>query len=351
MSEARKFYFFTGKLKAGEDALANPLAELPEPPKWRQFGRKPEDHELDAADIRPWQWTQREQDLAEAYQIGEQPEILSAVNAALILRRPLLVTGPAGSGKSSLIYAISRELRLGPVLTWSITSRSSLREGQYDYEALGRLQDIQAREKAQAGTLGKETPPVKVEDYVRLGPLGTAFAASQWPRALLIDEIDKADLDLPNDLLNLFEEGKFTIEELRRDNASGTATVRTWKDLYGTAGITGGQVACAVFPFILLTSNGEREFSAPFLRRCVRLHIGAPKTVDDLARIVKAHMKDTVVDVDTEAAAFLDKKAKNELSTDQLMNAIFVLQHCGLDDDDKADAKRLLLEALYKPLS
>src|SRR4051794_20416075 len=127
MAEQRKFDFFTGKL-AGKEPLENPLAGLPDPPRWRQFGADPESHRLDPAAIKPWQATQRECDLAEAYQIGEQAEIVAAVNAALILRRPLLVTGPAGSGKSSLMYSIARELRLGPVLTWSITSRSTLRE-------------------------------------------------------------------------------------------------------------------------------------------------------------------------------------------------------------------------------
>jgi MoxR-like ATPase len=189
MSELKKFHFFTGKLKAGEEPPANPLKDLPPPPRWRQFGVSPDAHELDTSAIRPWNWTQRERDLAEAYQFGDKSAIVSAVNAALILRRPLMVTGPAGSGKSSLMYAVARELRLGPVLTWNITSRSTLREGEYDYEALGRLQEIQARERS-----NNAAPPVKVEDFVRLGPLGTAFIPSGWPRALLIDEIDKADV-------------------------------------------------------------------------------------------------------------------------------------------------------------
>jgi len=338
-----KFHFFTGKLTPEQEPLANPLEGLPDPPGWRRFGTKPEEHRLDAAAIKAWNWTQREKDLAEAYQIGERTEILSAVNAALILRRPLLVTGPAGSGKSSLMYAVARELRLGPVLTWNITSRSTLREGEYDYEALGRLQEIQAQEKAP-----ELRAEVKVADFVRLGPLGTAFVASKWPRALLIDEIDKADLDLPNDLLNLFEEGKFTIEELRRDKASAGAVVRTWKDLYEPAKILGGQVASTVFPFILLTSNGEREFSAPFLRRCVRLQIGAPENAKELARIVRAHMAGSGVDVDAEAEHFLTQRGENKLSTDQLMNAIFVLEQCRFDTDEK---RKELLAALYKPLS
>ena len=348
MSEAAKFYFFTGKLAPDQAPLDHPLEGLPAPPRWRMFGAKEEDHALDASAIVDCSYSQRERDLAEAYRIGDQTDILNAVNAAVILRRPLLVTGPAGSGKSSLMYAVARELRLGPVLTWHITSRSTLREGEYDYEALGRLQEIQTREKLSGPRPMARRAAVKVEDFIRLGPLGTAFVSSKWPRALLIDEIDKADLDLPNDLLNLFEEGKFTIEELRRDNASGTAQVRTWKDLYGTAEIKGGQVACTVFPFILLTSNGEREFSAPFLRRCVRLEIKAPKDEKELARIVRAHLSGSGVDVEGEAQKFLDKRGENKLSTDQLMNAIFILEQCQVTDEAK---RKELREALYKPLA
>jgi MoxR-like ATPase len=339
-----KFHFFTGKLKAGEKPDPNPLLGLPAPPRWRQFGASPEAHELDPSEIQSWDGTERERDLAEAYQFGNNMDIVSAINAALLLRRPLLITGPAGSGKSSLIYAVARELRLGPVLTWNITSRSTLKEGEYDYEALGRLQEIQAREQSK-----DVLAAVKVEDFVRLGPLGTAFAASGWPRALLIDEIDKADLDLPNDLLNLFEEGRFSIEELRRAGAAeDQVEVKTWKCLYGPASIRGGQVTCAVFPFIVLTSNGEREFSAPFLRRCVRLEIGAPNTSAELAEIVRAHLRDSKVDLEAEASNFLKLRQENRLSTDQLMNAIFILDQCTFKEDG---AKKSLLNALYKSLS
>jgi len=340
MTQSAKFEFFTGKLNPGDKPLPNPLKGLPAPPPWRQFA-KTAHRELDPAFIRPWNPTVREQDIAEAYRIGSQTKIIAAVNAALILRRPLLVTGPAGAGKSSLINSIARELQLGPILTWNITSRSTLREGLYDYDAFGRLQEIQ-------GQVAKTAETLTVERFMKLGPLGTAFVATRWPRALLIDEIDKADLDLPNDLLNLFEEGRFTIEELRRDSASAHVSVRCWKDLYDPAEVTGGHVTCEVFPFVLLTSNGEREFSAPFLRRCIQLEIGPPSEAQDLAEIVKAHMIGTGVDVEAEAEEFLAKRAEHKLSTDQLLNAIFVLERCKFDDDV---SKQLLLNSLYRPVA
>src|SRR5688572_16430977 len=131
--------------------------------------------------------------------------MVRAVNAALYLRRPLLLTGKAGSGKSTLISKVAHELRMGPVLRWDITSRSTVRSGVYEYDAVGRLQK---------GSIIKREPAIG--DYLSLGPLGTAMLGTTWPRALLIDEIDKGDLDLANDLLNVIEEGTYDIPELRR---------------------------------------------------------------------------------------------------------------------------------------
>jgi len=132
-------------------------------------------------------------------------EVLLAVNAAIHLRRPLLVTGTPGCGKTSLAYAIAHELGLGRVLCWPITPRSEMVEGLYRYEALDRLRESQPGNTASSA------------DFITLGPLGTAFLPFESPRVLLIDEIDKSDLQLPNELLNLFEEGYFEIPQLRRE--------------------------------------------------------------------------------------------------------------------------------------
>ena len=142
-------------------------------------------------------------------------DVREAVNAALYLRRPLLVTGKPGTGKSTLAYSVAYELRLGPVLYWPISSRSTLLEGLYTYDAIGRLQEAGLR---QAMAAAGEVPylPPDVGRYVRLGPLGTALLPWRRPRVLLIDELDKSDIDLPNDLLNVFEEGRYEIPELAR---------------------------------------------------------------------------------------------------------------------------------------
>jgi hypothetical protein len=134
----------------------------------------------------------------------------STPNAALYLRRPLLLTGSPGAGKSTLAHAVAYELGLGRVLHWPIVSRSTLQDGLYRYDAIARLQDNQIA--AHSGT----APPGGIGSYIRLGPLGTALLPTAKPRVLLIDELDKSDIDLPNDLLNVMEEGEYGIPELER---------------------------------------------------------------------------------------------------------------------------------------
>src|SRR5262249_57184867 len=114
-----------------------------------------------------------ERDALKAKPFLPDEPMIRAVNASLYLRRPLLLTGKAGSGKSTLISKVAHELMMGPVLRWDITSRSTVRSGIYDYDAVGRLQKV--------GVMKKEPP---IGDYMALGPLGTAMLGTTWPRAL-----------------------------------------------------------------------------------------------------------------------------------------------------------------------
>ena len=228
-------------------------------------------------------------------------------------------------GKSSLADAVARELKLGPVLRWPITTRSTLQDGLYAYDALGRLQDINIQKLTGDGSLNLST----IGSYIRLGPLGTALLPFSNPRVLLIDEIDKSDIDLPNDLLHVFEEGQFTIPELARiAGKQPDIEVFTWDSQLAT--IPQGHVIRDAFPLVILTSNGEREFPAAFLRRCLRLTISQPERVQ-LEEIVAAHLKTWISEdlrptVDALITAFLKrrKQASGDLATDQLLNAIYL---------------------------
>ncbi|MEO8496970.1 MAG: MoxR family ATPase, partial [Planctomycetota bacterium] len=170
----------------------------------------------------------------------------------------------------------------------------------------------------------------EISNYLRLGPLGTALLPTARPRALLIDEIDKADIDLPNDLLNIFEEGEFRIPELSRIPIE-TVRIRE-HDSDVRFPIAKGHVQCREFPFVVLTSNGEREFSPAFLRRCLRLRMNPPA---DLSGIIARHLGAQAAENAKEIIGEFDTmRPGKRVATDQLMNAVFmVLGRYAIDEN------------------
>lgn len=265
--------------------------------------------------------------------------LADAVNAALALRRPLLITGAPGSGKSTVIESVADELALGPVLRWHITSRSTLADALYRYDVLGRINEQQ---------LGHSV--VEIAPYLQLGPLGTALVPSRRPRPLLIDEIDKSDLDLPSDLLDVLERGEFEIPELTR-SPQPDVRIRMW-DSEELHNVHRGRLRCTEFPFIVLTSNGERDFPAAFLRRCVRFAMPLP-TEDAIRDIVRAHLRLRIRDDGPEAdliTRYLGQLQRGEsLAIDQLLSAMFLLS--GTDapvEEQREDLIRLMFQDLSR---
>ena len=175
-----------------------------------------------------------------------------AVNAAIALERPLLVKGEPGTGKTVLAIEIAKALN-APLLTWHVKSTTKAQQGLYEYDAVSRLRDSQ---------LGDER--VKdIRNYIRQGKLWEAFTAPQRP-VLLIDEIDKADIEFPNDLLLELDRMEFFVYE------------------------TGETIKAKVRPILIITSNNEKELPDAFLRRCFFHYIRFPDR-ETMEEIIEVH--------------------------------------------------------------
>ncbi|WP_330332579.1 MoxR family ATPase [Streptomyces sp. NBC_00536] len=312
---------------------------LPDPPPWRDFDGGPVIEPgavAAAADSAATRRLGAHRHAAEMHR--PEPEELEAINAALYLRRPLLVTGYPGTGKSTLAHAVAHELKLGRVLRWPVVSRTVLQEGLYRYDAIARLQDVQI---AAGGGEPGGTPGIG--KYIRLGPLGTALLPTDRPRVLLIDELDKSDIDLPNDLLNVLEEGEFALPELERV-ADREPEVQVLTDDGAKVSVRGGRIRCRAFPFIILTSNGERDFPAALLRRCIQLKLGQPGE-KRLATMVRAHLGEEAAALGADLIReFLSRSQTELVAADQLLNAIYLTHYAA--PPTREDLADLLIQRL-----
>jgi MoxR-like ATPase len=251
-------------------------------------------------------------------------ELVEAVNLAIFLERPLLIKGEPGCGKTRLARAVAYELNL-PYEAWHIKSISRAKDGLYRYDAVGRLRDAQL---AAAGRLSDE----KIQEidqphtYVRWGALGRAFQ-NQQRTVVLIDEIDKADIDFPNDLLLELDEQRFVVEE------------------------TGEEIQANAAPIVIITSNDEKDLPDAFLRRCLFHYVEFPPR-DRLIQIVQAFFPTTpeaLVDAIIERFLQLREEMRKDqgdggkkVSTSELMDWVRVLSRYSEDEALEKLADELL---------
>ncbi|MEP6865120.1 MAG: MoxR family ATPase [Deltaproteobacteria bacterium] len=225
-------------------------------------------------------------------------ELKHAVNVAVALGRPLLVRGEPGTGKTLLAENLARALEL-PLIRWHVKSTTKARDGLYIYDTVARLYD--SRFGGDVNDIAK---------YIKLGPLGEALSAP-GRTVLLIDEIDKADIEFPNDLLHELDAMRFPIDE------------------------TGREVVAKQRPVVVITSNNEKELPDAFLRRCVFHYIQFPDR-ELMAEIVKVHhpdITDRVLDNALEMFFSLRStpKLRKKPSTSELIDWILALKKAGID--------------------
>jgi MoxR-like ATPase len=229
-------------------------------------------------------------------------ELRHAVNVAVALARPLLVRGEPGTGKTLLAENLANALHL-PLIRWNVKSTTKARDGLYVYDTVARLHD--SRFGGETGANVRD-----IAKYIKLGPLGEALSAPSRV-VLLIDEIDKADLEFPNDLLHELDVMRFRIDE------------------------TGKEIAAVERPIVVITSNNEKELPDAFLRRCVFHYIQFPnrELMSEIVRVHHPDITDRVLDNALEMFFGLRStpRLRKKPSTSELIDWICALKKAGVD--------------------
>ncbi|MFT6157545.1 MAG: MoxR-like ATPase [Myxococcota bacterium] len=225
--------------------------------------------------------------------------LLASVNAAIALQRPLLVKGEPGTGKTMLARAVAASLDMS-LLSWHVKSTTKAVDGQYTYDVVQRLNDSRFGDADVAD----------IRNYIRLGVMGQAFASDKRV-VLLIDEIDKADMEFPNDLLRELDEMAFHIPELDET------------------------VSAKHRPVVIITSNAEKELPDAFLRRCVFHFISFPERaqMEQIVRVHHPNLDQALMDraLDRFFAFRKTTGLRKPPSTSELVDWLTVLSHAGVD--------------------
>jgi MoxR-like ATPase len=261
-------------------------------------------------------------------------KLRKAVNMAIALKRPLLLKGDPGCGKTRLAeavaYAVHGENYLKHALyfEWNIKSSSKVSEGIYTFDHIKRLRD------AQLDQINKTKVSDDLSLYIEKGALAKSFEASKKgkPTILLIDEIDKADIDFPNDLLLELDQKRFEIPELKQN------------------------ITAEESPIIFITSNDEKDLPPAFLRRCLFHYVEFPEK-NDLLKIVKANFDDFNKDILNKALEKFEilrgkmqsnNNAEKRVSTSELIDWIYLIKHFNLSADELDKEGYPLYQALLK---
>lgn len=250
------------------------------------------------------------------------PNVAESVNLAIYLNRPILVEGEPGCGKTMLAYSIAAEKGLGEPTKISIKSTSRAQDLLYRMNSLRRLQDAQSQTNPNAPF---------IYPYLSLGPLGKALHEPKRS-VVLIDEIDKADIDFPNDLLDVLDKFSFEISDLPPEEETQCETKHGWGRIIKSD--------AATQPIVVITSNREKRLPEPFLRRCIYVRLLFPKTADELRDIVRKNTKLTTDEMNDEILkaaidAFLKVRtraagsAQKPPSTSELIDWVRILKWKG----------------------
>lgn len=254
---------------------------------------------------------------------------IKVVDLAIKLQKPILIEGEPGCGKTALAQAIADDLNIEKFHTIQIQSTSKAKDTLYRYNALARLQDSQSNDPK------RQEKSLHSFNYINLEPLGEAIKTGT-PSVILLDEVDKADIDFPDDLLHVLSTYSFNIDDIPADESKEAEKAK--KNGHVVSGNTEGYK-----PIIIFTSNRKNPLSSAFLRRCIYLELNFPENPQDLSQIVKANLKKR------KESGLVGLEEISDSLIESAIDSFIQLRKDGLDPDtaNKAPATAELIDWIH----